>query len=329
MKRSTPLSSLVWLPLLSLAVAGYACSSSRDSPAPPAADAGPTGADAAGDAATGADAAGDASAGDGGALVAARPYKSKVPAKYDASKPTPLVILLHGYSADGAGQEAYFKLGKVADEKTFLYAYPDGTIDAGGKRFWNASTACCDFLGTKVDDVAYLTAIIDDMSARYNVDKKRIYFVGHSNGGFMAYRMACDLSSRVAAIVSLAGTMDDVNSACKPSSPVSVLHVHGDADGTIAYPGGRVATSVPPYLGARETVAAWAPKANCTGALAPSGADLDLDTGLAGAETKSEGFVCTGAAVQLWTIQGGAHIPALQDTWAGLVWSFLEAHPKP
>ena len=87
----------------------------------------------------------------------------------------------------------------------FLYAFPDGTRDRLGNRFWNASDACCDLFQSGVDDVAYLTAVIDDMSARFHVDAKRIHLVGHSNGGFMSHRYACDRAERVAAFVSLAG----------------------------------------------------------------------------------------------------------------------------
>ncbi|MEO7094385.1 MAG: alpha/beta fold hydrolase, partial [Polyangiales bacterium] len=158
-----------------------------------------------------------------GGLVSARPYDAKVPSGYDKTKPTPLVILLHGYGASGAIQEGYFKLGAVADEKTFLLATPDGTLDGSGKRFWDASDACCNFTKTKVDDVAYVAAIIDDMSAKYNVDPKRVYLVGHSNGGFMSHRAACELSPRIAAIVSLAGAQWKNAAKCAPTSPVSIL----------------------------------------------------------------------------------------------------------
>src|SRR5262245_23585189 len=95
-------------------------------------------------------------------LVEARPYDLHVPPGYDPQKPTPLVILLHGYTATGALQESYFKLTPVADAQGFLYATPDGTIDAAGKRFWNATDACCNVFGAPVDDVAYIGAIIDD-----------------------------------------------------------------------------------------------------------------------------------------------------------------------
>ncbi len=280
---------------------------------------------------TGANAASTTDAGpDWATLVNDRPYGFKVPSDYDAAKPTPLVILLHAYGATGATQDSYFKLGNLADAKTFLFAYPDGTLDSQQKRFWNADDACCDFFNTGIDDVAYARAILDDVSSRYNVDPKRIFIVGHSSGGFMAHRLACELSSRVAGIVSLAGAVWNDAAKCQPSAPVAVLEVHGDADQTVLYVGGQLATTVQPYPGARTTVATWAQKNGCSGDLAPTGQMLDLDTTLLGAETKVEAASgCTAGAVELWTIQGGAHIPTLQSSWAETIYGFLAAHPKP
>src|SRR5436190_13228372 len=119
--------------------------------------------------ATGACSSGVSTRPDAGSIVAGRPYGFKVPTGYDSKTPTPLVILLHGYGASGAQQESYFQFGAVADEQTFLYATPDGTADGTGRRFWNADDACCDFFATGVDDVAYLNAMIDDISSKYTV----------------------------------------------------------------------------------------------------------------------------------------------------------------
>jgi polyhydroxybutyrate depolymerase len=279
---------------------------------------------------------------DAGSLVGSRPYGFKVPTGYDPSKPTPLVILLHGYGSTGVGQESYFQLAPVADEQTFLYAFPDGTVDPAGRQFWNADDACCNFFGSSVDDVAYVNAIIDDVSSKYTVDPKRIFVVGHSNGAFMSHRLACDLSNRIAAIATLAGAVWNDASKCNPTSPVSVLDVHGDADAVIAYGGGAVpaglvapgvpATAAPPYPSETQTMATWAVKNGCTGALAPNGMTLDLDTILPGAETSESAYAScpTGVAVELWTIAGGSHIPILtQPTWPESIYAFLEKHPKP
>ena len=151
-----------------------------------------------------------------------RPVELRVPSDYAPGTPAPLLILLHGYSANGALQETYFQLESVAHERGMLYAVPDGLTDPMGNKYWNASEACCDFGNSGVDDSAYLRGLIDEIGGVYDVAPKRIYFVGHSNGGFMSYRMACDHADVVAAIVSLAGAMDDMAPDC---APVSYTHL--------------------------------------------------------------------------------------------------------
>ena len=259
-------------------------------------------------------------------LVAARPYGFKEPAGYDPSKPTPLVVVLHGYGASGLVQEAYLGFAVLAETKTFLLAYPDGTLDSKGKRSWNATDACCDFDHRGVDDVAYVTAVIDDVMKQYNVDPKRIYLIGHSNGAFMSHRMACELGSRVAAIVTLAGMQWNDPAKCPGGSPVAVLQVHGDADDTVLYKGG--ATEIGTYPSAHQTVATWAAKNGCTGAIAATGETLDLEASIPGAETTVEKYAGCPADVVLWTIKGGGHLPGFTDAWRDLMWSFFETHPK-
>jgi polyhydroxybutyrate depolymerase len=259
--------------------------------------------------------------------ISARPYDLFVPSGYVAGTPTPLVVLLHGYGASGAGQESYFRLQPVAEAETFLYAMPDGTLDQGGSRFWNGTDACCDLYDTGVDDVAYLTGLIDDVAARYTVDPRRIYFVGHSNGGFMSHRMACDRSDRVAAIVALAGTVWNDPGACPAGAPVAIAHAHGTTDDVILYAGGMVFGQAT-YPSADMTAAIWRTKNGCTGTAA--GGTLDLDN-LPGPETAvTRGTGCAaGGTVELWRMEGVAHIPSLTADWPTTVWAFLAANPKP
>jgi polyhydroxybutyrate depolymerase len=264
---------------------------------------------------------------DGGSsspLITDRPYDSYVPPHYDPSKPAPLVVMLHGYGATPFVEDAVFGLTEFQATSDFLLAEPSGRIDSMQHPFWNATDACCDFDHTGVDDVAYLNAVIDDMQARYNVDPKRIFVTGHSNGGFMSYRLACDASPRLAAIVSLAGAMWLDTSKCKPTSPVAVLEVHGDADNMVAYGG------TAQYPSAAVSVGDWAMFNGCAGALTPTGRTLDLDATLPGAETVESTYACTTGAATLWTIHGGNHVPNFQmPTWAQSIYAFMQAHPKP
>ena len=124
-------------------------------------------------------------------VVGDRPVTVHVPPGYDPSHPAPLLIALHHYGGSGAEQETYFKLGALANQRGYLYALPDGTFNDSGIRFWNATDACCDFDRSGVDDVSYLARVIKEIQASFAVDPQRIDLIGHSNGGFMVYGMAC------------------------------------------------------------------------------------------------------------------------------------------
>lgn len=260
-----------------------------------------------------------------------RPVDIHVPPQYDGSTPAPLVILLHGYTATGNLQESYLQLTPLADELGFLYLYPDGTVDPGGNHFWNATDACCDFSDSGVDDVAYLTQVIDDTKARYNVDPKRVYLIGHSNGGFMAHRMACERASTIAAIVSLAGATFDDEARCKPDAPVHVLQIHGTLDATIAYGGGNISFGGP-YPSAESSASLWSDLNDCTGQAEVDDGALDLERQIVGSETdvRSWNLGCKpGGHAELWTIQGGSHIPAITDEFSRKAVEFLLGHSKP
>ena len=111
------------------------------------------------------------------AAAPARPYSVFVPSAYHAGTPTALVVLLHGYGVSGAVQNAYFQFDAQAEQRGFISVHPDGTKNIIGGQFWNATDACCGF-GSTVDDDGYIMSIIDQVSARYTVDPKRIFLLG-------------------------------------------------------------------------------------------------------------------------------------------------------
>ncbi|MBW2458942.1 MAG: hypothetical protein JRI68_30870 [Deltaproteobacteria bacterium] len=259
-----------------------------------------------------------------------RPVELWVPTGYDPAVPTPLLFLLHGYSVSGAVQEMLFSLRPEADARTVLYAHPDGSFSEDGKRFWNATEACCDFLNSGVDDSAYLRGLIDDIRAHYNVDDRRIYFTGHSNGSYMSYRMACDHDDIVAGIAGLAGAMLTDPTDCDATEPVHVLHIHGTEDASVLYEGFAGSTDRAPYPSATEGVADWAERGGCDATPTDSAA-FDLDGSVAGAETTvsvHEGCDAGGSA-ELWTIVGGEHVPALNDDWPERLLDWLLERSKP
>lgn len=259
----------------------------------------------------------------------ARPTTLVVPQTYDGS-PTPLVIGLHGYTSNGQDLGAYFGLAARADSRGYFFLSPDGTREAAGarNRFWNATSACCNFAGSSVDDSGYLVGLIDETSALFNIDPKRVYVAGHSNGGFMSYRLACDAADRIAAIVSLAGATHIDAANCRATEAVSVLQIHGTEDSVIRYEGGMIFRDA--YPGAEQTVARWASRAGCTGGPTETGT-LDLDHALAAEETDilSYSECAAGVGVQLWRINGGSHVPLFNADYGGRILDFMFAHPKP
>ena len=259
-----------------------------------------------------------------------RPFRLYVPRSYDPAAKAPLVVLLHGYESSAALHEKYFKLAAESERRGFLYAMPDGTTDRRGKRFWNATEACCDFFGTGIDDAAYLSRLLDTVTASYSVDSRRVYLIGHSNGGFMAYRMACEHAKRITAIVSLAGMATDDPERCRPQRPVSILHIHGTADQTIKYDGGVNVGD--PYPSVDTTVARWRHHNGCDDHPDSSAAPFDLDSGLPGPETTATVYAAgcrDGTRVVVWSIKDGGHVPALTAAFAPAVLDFLLAQVSP
>lgn len=264
-----------------------------------------------------------------GPIGGSRPVTVHVPASYDCT-PMPLVVMLHGYTASGDLEESYLRITAQADARGFLYAHPDGTIDGSNNRFWNATDACCDLYATGVDDSAYLSGLVTEIGRHYAVDPKRVFFVGHSNGAFMSYRMACDHSDQIAAIAGLAGAMYENVASCTPANPVAVLAIHGTSDSTILYGGGSIGSHA--YPSAATTVSDWVTFDGCGSTAEASPPPLDLDSGIAGDETTVTRYTAgchPGGHAELWSIQGGGHIPALSASFTPDVIDFLLSHPKP
>jgi polyhydroxybutyrate depolymerase len=269
---------------------------------------------------------GDAAPAPAAPSVAARPYAMHVPVTHDAR--APLLVLLHGYGSDHANVEMHLGVDALSEAHGLFVALPDGTPDAHGARFWNASDACCNFQELPVDDVAYIDAILDDAFARYPIDPSRVYVAGFSNGGFMAHRYACDRAERVAAIASFAGDPWKDSSRCTPRVPTSVLQIHGDADRVVPYGGGRPSDGAfrgPEYAragafpAARDGIAMWARIDACPD---PVRADDARE------EVLRYGPCAAGAEVQLWTRHGQPHVLSWSRADGERMWTFLSAHTR-
>ena len=229
-----------------------------------------------------------------------RAYRVYIPAMYNPSVPVALLFNLHGYGSNNVEQEIYGNFRPIADTAGFIVVHPNGTLDAQNKRFWNT------FGGSTVDDIGFISALIDTLSSDFNIDPNRIYSTGMSNGGFMSYELACGLSSRIAAIASVAGSMiySHMNS-CGALHPTPVMEIHGTADGTVPYDGTAIFEPV------SAVVDHWVQYNNC---LATPAMTLVPDINLTDGCT-AEHYVYnngdSGSVVELYKIIGGGH------TWPG------------
>lgn len=162
-----------------------------------------------------------------------RSFFLHLPSGFDASHRYPLLVLLHGHNNNGASILHQTKMEAVADKFGFIVASPNGTGRFGRVWLtWNVGTCCGFAQATHVNDVAFLAALVDTLSAALPVDRARIAIAGFSAGGMLALRAACDRSSLAMLYVNVQGTMPDTT--CRPTRPVSMLLVAGDEDEDMA-----------------------------------------------------------------------------------------------
>jgi poly(3-hydroxybutyrate) depolymerase len=169
-----------------------------------------------------------------------RPATYILPSGHDPQVPAPLIILLHGFTGTAEGQNQYFRLSQQTEVSGAILLLPNGRTNPAGAQFWSATDYCCDFYNQGDDDVEYLLGLIEEIKGHLRVDSKRVALIGHSNGGFMSYRLACEASEVISHVVSLAGASWFDPAQCDtPSAPVSVLQIHGAWDLVIRYGGQR------------------------------------------------------------------------------------------
>jgi len=253
-----------------------------------------------------------------------RPAQVILPPDYTPDTPRPLLVLLHGFSATGPIQDLYLGLTPEASAKGFITIVPDGTINQLGLHYWNASPSwCCDFGGSGVDDSGYLLALVDEASARFAIDPDRVYLVGHSNGGFMSHKMACEHADRFAAIASIAGSLPLEAADCAPSEAVSVLQIHGTLDALVLFPG-----SLGLYPGAEEVMRRWAGHDGCQ-ALPRTAGERDFDAAALGDETLVQEYPgCASGAVALWKMRGSSHVPLFRSAFIPAMLDWLLAQRR-
>ena len=239
----------------------------------------------------------------------------------------PLIVSLHGFGGDSFTQSLYLPMHDRVNTDIFALLIPEGSIGPKGSRFWNLSQ------DSDVDDVASLTALVEETGGEFNMGA--LYFFGHSNGGFMAYHMACQGLPGLRAVASLAGTGSADTESCQGAAPVSVLQIHGTDDEVVRFEGrngditGKGGDELKSYAGALDMVSRWATHAGCDWPADPQPqATLDLDEFVSGAEThvyRSESGCAEGISIELWQGEGSAHIPGYGDAFTGALLDWLLA----
>lgn len=251
-------------------------------------------------------------------VVQGRPVDVQTPKGVADDAPLPMLVLLHGYSANAEIQNVVFPFSGQVDAKGFRYVLPNGTVDASGKRFWNATDFCCNFGAVEVDDVAFLRAVIEQAKARYATTK--VYVLGHSNGAFMGLRLACEAPDAFDALVAVSGAAWLDFTKCPDGKALPIALVHGDKDDTILYEGVEAK-----YPSAHVTAEDFARRQKCT----PAWAELGRSdfVGDATEETRRETLGCT-TPLELWTVEGAGHVPAFDAKWTGFVIDWLGEKTK-
>ncbi|AGA26545.1 extracellular catalytic domain type 1 short-chain-length polyhydroxyalkanoate depolymerase [Singulisphaera acidiphila] len=278
-----------------------------------------------------------------------RSYLVHVPKSYDGSKPVPVVLVFHGGGSNAGQWVRFCGLNETADKAGFIAVYPNGT----GKKIegypedvltWNGGRrqpGGNDALLQKVDDVSFTRELLDDLAKVAKVDAQRVYATGMSMGAIMTYRLASELSDRIAAIAPVCGPMG--TETCRPKRPVSVIHFHGTEDEAVPLKGGKgkLDVSGTDFYSVDHSIRAWVKANGCHEKPTTDELPDRVDDGTKVIRKTYSGGE-DGSQVVLVVIEGGGH------TWPGrefgpelkvlgkstkdvaanaLIWEFFENHP--
>jgi len=183
-----------------------------------------------------------------------RSYIVYIPDSYDENINTPLLFNFHGYTSNATEQMAYGDFRSIADAEGFILVHPEGLL-FNGQTHWNVGGWTT---GSTVDDVGFTEKMIEDLSDDFNIDQNRIYATGMSNGGFMSFLLACQLSDKIAAVASVTGSMTPSTfDNCNSQHPTPVLYIHGTSDSVVPYEGASWTKRV------EDVISFWATENEC------------------------------------------------------------------
>lgn len=268
----------------------------------------------------------------------ARTYVVHLPLNYEPGRPVPLVLMFHGGGGAGRIMHRLTGMNALADQQHFLVVYPDGW-----QRRWADGRGTTPPDREGIDDVAFISALIETLATQFTLDPRRIYAAGISNGGFFSFRLGCLLSDKIAAIATVAATLPANLATNHPARrPVPLLFVHGTADAIVPAAGGMMRLGAGGHiLSTTETAAFWAGRNGCAGGPVTENPPLLVDDG-----THVQRTIYTdcaqNASVVFYNVINGGH------TWPGgrqyapvravgkttrnldattLIWDFFKTHP--
>lgn len=236
-----------------------------------------------------------------------RTYILRVPESVDMHKTSPLVFVLHGGGGTAKGMNSLTGFNKVSDKYGFIICYPQGY-----DKQWNDGRKVTENYvnDVEINDVKFISLLIDSLESKYKIDTSRIYACGISNGGMMSFRLGCELNSRIAAIAPVAISMSDyLYNSCTPGKPVPLLYIFGDDDPLVPYEGGSIRFNRGEVVSVQNTLGFWVKNNSCIEEPVTSEID-DWDD-----NTSVNKFIFTGSTsrneVVFYLVRGGGH------TWPG------------
>jgi polyhydroxybutyrate depolymerase len=236
-----------------------------------------------------------------------RTYILHVPESVDNSKPAPLVFVLHGGGGTAKRMNTLTGFNKVSDQYGFILCYPQG-ID----KQWNdgRNVNITRINGIEVNDVKFISSLIDTLIQKYDIDSSRIYACGISNGGMMSFRLGCELNNKIAAIAPVAISMSEyMYNSCKPGKPVPLMYIFGNEDPLVPYKGGSISFGRGEVVSVENTLAFWGKNNECSDSPVITAIDKEDD------DTYVKKFVFSGETqrneIVFYLIYGGGH------TWPG------------
>jgi polyhydroxybutyrate depolymerase len=269
-----------------------------------------------------------------------RSYYVHIPPKSDPLRPKPVVLALHGAATNGPIMAMSTGISRKADLDGFVAVYPNGTGKGELLLVWNAGGFGGRTAERMPDDVKFIDALLDDLATVVNIDSRRIYATGMSNGGMMCYRLAAELSHPLAAIAPVAGTM--TTASFQARRPVPVLHVHGTQDKLVPWNGaGKTEARFLAFRSVDETIAYWVKADGCP----PTPEIVELPDAQNDGTTVRRlvyGPGQLGSEVILCEVREGGHTwpgRAWPIAWLGKtchdisatdqIWDFFQKHPLP